>query len=454
MRGQVGHSVARALMHLGRLGEARRVLDTALADGERGSVRFDVGRAIRFAHLALTAEAGDLARARAEMEAIEPYIGPASLHRPYLLDMRATVDLAAGDLGAFNRTIAGLDQPDVPPRVAEDVATLKLRARVLRRSPPNDADRSTHEASARFTGTPRLHLTELLLRTGARAPADVIRDLDRPIDNPDALACMRMVHAQAALLGGDPSAAQAELTAAITDTHEAGYALREVEVRQLLCDVLLVRRAGAALAAAATDLARMAEAMPSARFRHAATLHGLAAAGALDPGVIEALAAAGDAAPDTAIRARMLLGAEGIGDAVDRLVVGALVAETGWRAPNPVTGTPAAGARWTPGWGLDEARMAVWLPAGSTLDLTGHPVLWRLLLCLADHGGAADKERIVRRVWDERDYHPLRHDNRLQAAVRKLRRRLEDDASAPARLVTTSEGYALGGVVRRLRARR
>jgi hypothetical protein len=55
-------------------------------------------------------------------------------------------------------------------------------------------------------------------------------------------------------------------------------------------------------------------------------------------------------------------------------------------------------------------------------------------------------------VWRERVYHPLRHDNRLHAAVRKLRRRIEDDPRAPARVVTTDQGYALGGTVRLLRS--
>ena len=56
-------------------------------------------------------------------------------------------------------------------------------------------------------------------------------------------------------------------------------------------------------------------------------------------------------------------------------------------------------------------------------------------------------------MWKERAYHPLRHDNRLQAAVRKLRVQIEDDPAHPARFVTTADGYALAGIVRhRVRA--
>jgi hypothetical protein len=60
----------------------------------------------------------------------------------------------------------------------------------------------------------------------------------------------------------------------------------------------------------------------------------------------------------------------------------------------------------------------------------------------------------VAEVWSERDYHPLRHDNRLQVAVRALRALVEDDPRRPARVLTTADGYALGGAARVLRAAR
>ena len=45
----------------------------------------------------------------------------------------------------------------------------------------------------------------------------------------------------------------------------------------------------------------------------------------------------------------------------------------------------------------------------------------------------------------------LRHDTRIHFAVRKLREAIEDRPDAPARLVTTDDGYRLAGVVRRAR---
>ena len=74
----------------------------------------------------------------------------------------------------------------------------------------------------------------------------------------------------------------------------------------------------------------------------------------------------------------------------------------------------------------------------------------RILTTIADHEGSVSKEDLVLAAWDEQEYHPLRHDNRLRLAVRKLRQVLEVDASNPTRVLTTSDGYAFGGHVRLL----
>ena len=81
---------------------------------------------------------------------------------------------------------------------------------------------------------------------------------------------------------------------------------------------------------------------------------------------------------------------------------------------------------------------------GAVVDLGAAPRALRLLSALARAGGALDKETLARRVWQLREYHPLRDDKRIQVAVRKLRLRIEDEPSRPRRLVTTADGYALG----------
>jgi DNA-binding winged helix-turn-helix (wHTH) protein len=86
----------------------------------------------------------------------------------------------------------------------------------------------------------------------------------------------------------------------------------------------------------------------------------------------------------------------------------------------------------------------VWLPGGRTVELATRPLLCRILLSIAARGGRATKEEIVLFAWEQRDYHSIRDDKRLQVAVRKLRLLLEDDPSRAARLVTTPEGYAFG----------
>jgi hypothetical protein len=96
---------------------------------------------------------------------------------------------------------------------------------------------------------------------------------------------------------------------------------------------------------------------------------------------------------------------------------------------------------------FDAPRARLSQPLGAAISLEAHPVLVRLLATLAAQGGAASKETLVCSVWQVRDYHPLRHDNRLRLAVRKLR------SLAPAPLLeTTEDGYAIAGRLRWLGA--
>ncbi len=334
-----------------------------------------------------------------------------------------------------------------------------LRARILRREPLPEGgdDGAGAPVSANiFDRSVEVHRLQHRLRSGAIPARDALAHLDRPDDHPELVTYERLVRAEALLLGGAAEEALAEAHVAVAAARDHGYGVLEAEARQLACDVLLHLGRDAALAEAAADLARHAGRMPSPRFCRAAdffVLVGACAAGThADPATLEALAA-DSCAPDTALRARRLLGLEAAGDALDRAVVDAFVARTGWRPP-PVVRASAPSpddGRWTPGWGLDAARARVWLPDGRVLDLSRHPVQLGLLACLAARGGRATKEDLVLGVWEVREYHPLHHDNRLQAAIRKLRIQIEDDPSAPARVVTESEGYALGGVFRWVR---
>jgi hypothetical protein len=160
---------------------------------------------------------------------------------------------------------------------------------------------------------------------------------------------------------------------------------------------------------------------------------------------LEAISAHPDLSPVAARRARALLtgDAQPHGDAIDRAVVSRIT------MPSLELVVPASEEdTWQPGWGVDRATRRVWFPSGEWLDLSRRALHLRLLLALASHGGSASKEELVREVWEEREYHPLRHDTRLQVTVHKLRDLLEEDPKAPRRLVTTAVGYGLSGPFR------
>jgi DNA-binding response OmpR family regulator len=157
------------------------------------------------------------------------------------------------------------------------------------------------------------------------------------------------------------------------------------------------------------------------------------------------VAARSATSPAAARRAAAVLGAVPALDALDAVLVAALRRHDPFARIDRVD-ADGAGADWRLAWGMDGGRQEVWLPTGERVELGSKPLLWRLLAVLAERG-AASKEELVLGAWDVREYHPLRHDNRLQVAMRKLRRSIEIDPSRPERVVTTDEGYALSGPV-------
>jgi DNA-binding response OmpR family regulator len=55
----------------------------------------------------------------------------------------------------------------------------------------------------------------------------------------------------------------------------------------------------------------------------------------------------------------------------------------------------------------------------------------------------ASKEILTREGWDLRNYSPRRDDPRVQMAMSRLRRVLEEDPQRPSVLSTTEDGYRL-----------
>jgi hypothetical protein len=255
-----------------------------------------------------------------------------------------------------------------------------------------------------------------------------------------------------ALVAGEGRLGRELAERAVATCTSTGHAAREAEARHTLSEVLLATGDLAALRDAADALSAHADRCGSARMSQEARFFRLAADGALgEPAALEPLAMRERVAPTAARRAQAALGGRPRLDAVDRLVLAALR-----RAPESVTielvqQLPDEPGPWEPGWGIDERNATLWLEDGRIVDLGHRRLLFKLLVALADRGGEASKEDLVLSVWEEPDYHPLNHDNRLHSAVRKLRRIIEPTATDPRRLVTTEEGYALAPPTRRVR---
>ncbi len=231
------------------------------------------------------------------------------------------------------------------------------------------------------------------------------------------------------------------LERSLADLTARGLWSRAAEQRSQLCALLLIAKKDAAFDHALQILRTQANHMGSLRFAAESDL--LRMAREVDLARLEAIAAHPDLSPVAMRRARALLGGKPEADAIDRAVVSRIA-----MPPLELVVPAEDGDSWQPGWGVDRATRRVWFPSGEWLDLSRRALHLRLLLALASHGGAASKEELVRDVWEEREYHPLRHDTRLQVTVHKLRDLLEDDPKAPQRLVTTLGGYGLAGPFR------
>jgi hypothetical protein len=259
-------------------------------------------------------------------------------------------------------------------------------------------------------------------------------------------------HAADLLLSGDrptapgrkatPAPRAEDLTRLVAEATASGNVTRAAELRSELCAVLLSAEHLSDFERELALLRTAARQMSSMRFTAESDL--LAMARDVDLARLEAIAAHPELSPVAARRARVLLGDEQTPtDELDRAVVARITMPT-LELVLPATSDTA----WEAGWGVDLTQKRVWLPSGEWIDLSRRGLHLRLLTMLARHGGAASKEAIVREVWDEREYHPLRHDSRLQVTVHKLRDLLEDDPKVPERLLTTPGGYGLSAPFR------
>jgi hypothetical protein len=250
----------------------------------------------------------------------------------------------------------------------------------------------------------------------------------------------RATAAAVALARGDVDDALGEARAAQARARERGRVLAQLDATLDAADALVVIGDREALAREADRLATAAAALPSERYALAARFFALVAQGALEAGALAGFARASERSPLIARRAQHLLGEDAALDDVDRRVLDALR-----QAPAGVSETVGSGEG--PQWVVDLGGARVVLPDGAPVDLAKRRVLLDLLAVLCRHDGAASKEQLLTEVWQIDDYHPLRHDNRLKVAVRKLRRLLEEPLGGPP-VESVEDGYRLRGRVR------
>jgi hypothetical protein len=353
-----------------------------------------------------------------------------SLLRPFVLELEIARRLVTGDLADLERAVdlARREAAAVDRRLLARVGALAERWAIERGS-------SAETASSPYAELAAVRARRLFRQRGEIVSLAPARSASARID-------ARLFVVDHAIATGDANAACQEAEEAVREARRAGLVVNEAWALEALSDALLV--AGRPIDEPARALVDLSRTLRSARMRLSGELY----LGPFDPAVVERVAAQAEADSIVGRRARALLGDAPPLDVVDRAVLAAIAARDPSFRVETVIGTPSRA--WNPAWGLDHRRRLVWLPDGRTADFSTKGLLWKLVSVLAELGGVADKETLVLRVWDERVYHPGRHDPRLHMSMRKLREAIEDQPSNPARILTTDEGYRLGGVVRRI----
>jgi hypothetical protein len=259
---------------------------------------------------------------------------------------------------------------------------------------------------------------------------------------PDVHLVALRVRAEAALLAGDLVGAEDAVAAARVLAVELGMELERAEVAALeVCSTLVTGRVVEVCTArpylrhhdADARLGRLShlgEQLGSPRFAAEARLGRWMLDDRRTTAQLIALTEE-PSAPVTVRRARAIAGHDVPLDALDRLVVAAHRARLG----------DASVLR------LDLQRRAVRHPDGAIVDLSRSVQPLAILGHLVRHGGRASKEALVRDVWSQSTYHPLRDDKRLQVAVHRLRVLLERDPKTPRIVVLDGDGYRLGVAV-------
>jgi DNA-binding winged helix-turn-helix (wHTH) protein len=455
-RTELGRTLAWVLTELGALHEARVLLDALFPAGRAESG--DLSRQLVLLRGYIALDSGRLAEAEHFFDKLTPLAASAQLVA-YSAEVGVLMGaIEAGALADIHQRIAAF-RAAAPARWGERegwARLLELRAANALGRPAASPDRGVGESSFETASALlRLASAENELRNG-RASAALLDELSASAfpPAPEVTANRGLLRARAEMLRGDFDAARREAVAARDTAEASGYRLLVAHALTTLCEIHALVGDRAGLEATSARLGELATAMPSARFSCASRLFALPRCHAG-----EALRALVDlAAPerpdiDAARRARALIGWPAVLDAIDRAVVPALSSMLPFEI-RPANGEAVGpdGDRPHRAWLIDPERKRVVTERGS-VSFDRADRIFGLLQELAARG-AASKEQLVVRVWGVASYHPLRHDNRLKLAVRKLRSMLEADRSASDRILTSSDGYRLIGPVRVVAPRR
>lgn len=444
------HELAAALALTGRFELADELLDSILATPRGGGARLLVARQALLLRARIRLAAGEADETKDILETIRPYVRGPSFLLPFLAELDVSRRLILGRLDALESVVdyalelsRSVDHP-CWFRSAVLLERLKLIRGVTPTTPSESGDPPHPSADS---------LVLALVKAIRRCRYEL--SFSPPPTSPhlahiaEVKVWGHLLKSAVALISRDDVNADREAAAALIEAERARDCALELEALGNLCDVLLCLGRSGEHEGTIERLDHRARLIGSSRFELEAAFNRDRA----HPASLERLASAEQIAPVAARRAQALLGGSPVLDALDRRVVETVGAET--RALGTticqVGDALSPEGPWRPGWGIDEPSMSAWLPDGQVIDFSARPLLFRILLTLAERGGAAAKEVIFCESWQESDYHPLRHDSRLHVSIRKIRMELETDPSRPERLQTTNEGYRLGGSVRWVR---
>lgn len=422
--------------------QAQQLLDWIVKEvGERGIALYS-GRGILEYRSILALELG-------QFDQVQPLRNyRASDNTPNYVLMRnrlhmAQAQLSTGDLEGLRARLVELAAHARQMRYGDAFCSatfMRIQLDVLEGAPWRPPEEHTLSASLPILNhlQPIMHLRWRILE--GHHWDDAADELMTHVEGHTPLHCsVMMTQAMAFATQGDHGRASQLSLESLKKLRQTGMRVTLARALIQACDLFWILSQRSLHAQLAQELHALNQRMSSPRFSAAAKWHmALSGSRPISPALVESLKTGRD--PVTARRAGALLGDDAPLHEWDRQVLDRILnLKDVW--------SPIQVRTWTgqgPVWGVDFHRKGLWDHTGTWHDLGRRGGLLGLIQVLIEQGGEASKEALVRGVWGEPEYHPLKHDNRLRLAVRRFRALLQPADPIQA----TSDGYALRGRVR------